>query len=149
MPGLSRLFRHRSVVGDSFVPFICSSDRLAPGLETLDEWIGLRDVGTSSLNIRWFLRWGMLGSMVAFSGGCDTSCMKPTFRRGVGFFADALETLDGSVGPRTERVVCCFLPGPTPFEDLLGLGALGAVWFRSALDLVLLAWPRLPWFGVP
>jgi hypothetical protein len=93
-------------------------DAFRLALDTLDGWMGRRDVFSSpragifslSLDIRLLLRWGLLKLIVAILAGCDESHGMLRFWRGwTNFFPVALETLDGSIGLRIERAVGRFL----------------------------------------
>lgn len=59
-----------------------------------------------TLDIHLYLGW----ALVAFSAGCDASYEMVIFRRGLSFCAGALETLEGFMGLRIYRALCCFLP---------------------------------------
>lgn len=79
---ISRLLRRRSGVG-SFSPFTYSPvDRLPPDLETLNRWIGRKDVGMTSLTLdsRLLLGRGTLGSIAAFSADTGASYEMLIFR---------------------------------------------------------------------
>ena len=101
------LFRRRSAA--EFVTLTCGSiDCMPPdsllGLDTLDRWVGRRDIGMFSLSLDICLlqRWGL---MVVLSVDCDISRAMLFFRRGFNFFQAAFETVDESTGLRIERTL--------------------------------------------
>jgi hypothetical protein len=93
-------------------------DTFRLALDTLDGWMGRRDVFSSpragifslSLDIRLLLRWGLLKLIVIILTNYNKSHeMLRFWRKWTNFFSITLETLDGLIGLRIERTIGRFL----------------------------------------
>lgn len=121
---LSSLVSRCLPASDDFVLSLRSLVGCFPaGLETLDEWIGRREAGITSLTLNACLLLDSGGpeSVVVLSASCDAPHGKLIFWRGLRLLLGALETFAGSTGPRIDLAVDCFRLRPFAFGVLFAL----------------------------